>query len=401
MRLIWLSLALIVASLWLSAGAEAAETFASSAEIALIEDYDSAAVLYEKNADQSTQPGSTAKLLTAEIVFHELKEGRFHLDDVFEVSEKAWREGGAHAKGPAMFLAVKSHVRIEDLLRGLIIQSGNDAAMTLAEGIAGSESAFAEMMNKRAAEIGMSHSHFTDPRGKVDPAAHTTARDMALLAAFVIREYPDDYHYFSEKEFTWNKIRQLNRNPLLTMDLGADGLKAADVLDGGFGMVGSAVQDGWRLLVVTYGVKTATERVEEARKLIGYGFHSFDRRIVWEAGERIGAASVYGGEVGDVPLVSDRPVVMFIPHGENGKLVAKIVYTGPLSAPVEKGGDGGRLKIWRDDMLVVDAPLKTGADVPLGGLTRRAFDAGIELAGGAIRDALAHLQSEALAHFQK
>ena len=224
---------------------------------------------------------------------------------------------------------------------------------------------------------------------------------MALLAAFVIHEYPDDYHYFSEKEFTWNKIRQLNRNPLLTMDLGADGLKAADVLDGGFGLVGSAVQDGWRLLVVTYGVKTATERVEEARKLIGYGFHSFDRRTVWEAGQTIGAASVYGGQVGDVPLVSDRPIVMFIPHGDNGKLVAKIVYTGPLTAPVEKGRDGGRLKIWRDDMLVIDAPLKTGADVPLGGLTRRAFDAGVELAGGAIRDALAHFQSDALARFQK
>ena len=155
MRPIWLSLALMVACLWLSAGSAQAESFASSAEVALIEDYDSAAVLYEKNADQPTQPGSTTKLLTAEVVFHELKEGHFHLDDTFEVSEKAWREGGAHAHGPAMFLAVKSHVRIEDLLRGLIIQSGADAAMTLAEGIAGSEATFVEMMNKRAAEIGM------------------------------------------------------------------------------------------------------------------------------------------------------------------------------------------------------------------------------------------------------
>jgi len=391
-RPIWLSLALMVACLWLSAGSAQAESFASSAEVALIEDYDSAAVLYEKNADQPTQPGSTTKLLTAEVVFHELKEGHFHLDDTFEVSEKAWREGGAHAHGPAMFLAVKSHVRIEDLLRGLIIQSGADAAMTLAEGIAGSEATFVEMMNKRAAEIGMAHSHFTDPRGKVDPAAHTTARDMALLAAYVIREYPDDYHYFSEKEFVWNKIRQLNRNPLVTMDLGVDGLKAADVTDGGFALVGSAVQDGWRLLVVTYGVKTANDRVEEARKLIGYGFHSFDRRAVWAAGETVGAASVYGGASGQVPLVSDRPIVLFVPHGETGKLVAKIVYTGPLAAPVEKGVDAGQLKIWRDDMLVVDAPLKTGGSVAIGGLTSRAFDAGIELAGGAIRDALARFR---------
>jgi D-alanyl-D-alanine carboxypeptidase (penicillin-binding protein 5/6) len=264
--------------------------------------------------------------------------------------------------------------------------------MTLAEGIAGSEAAFVEEMNKRAAEIGMTHSHFTDPRGKADPAAHTTARDMALLAAYVIREYPDDYHYFSEKEFTWNKIRQLNRNPLLTMDLGMDGLKAADVADGGFGFVGSAVQDGWRLLVVTYGVKTATERVEEVRKLIGYGFHSFDRRAAWAAGETVGKASVYGGAAGEAPLVSDRPIVLFVPHGENDKLTAKIVYTGPLVAPVAPGVDAGRLKIWRDDMLIVDAPLKTGDSVAVGGLTSRAFDAGIELAGGAIRDALARFR---------
>ena len=397
MRPLWPNVALLVAWFFFLAGPAAAGPFASSADIALIADYESGAVLYEKNADDATPPASTAKLLTAEIVFHELKEGRLHLDDVFDVSEKAWREGGAHAHGAAMFLAVKSRVRVEDLLRGLIVQSGNDAAMTLAEGIAGSEAAFAELMNKRAAELGMTHSHFTDPRGKADPAARTTARDMALLAAHVIREYPDDYHYFGEKEFTWNKIRQLNRNPLLTMDLGADGLKAADVADGGFGLVGSGVEDGARLIVVMYGVKTAAERAEEARKLFGYGFHSFDRRTVFEAGEKVGAASVYGGVAGDVPLVSDRPIVVFVPRGENGKLTAKIVYTGPLAAPVEKGGNAGRLKIWRDDMLVVDVPLQTGAYVPLGGLTKRAFDAGIELAGNAIRGAI----GDALARFRK
>ena len=228
MRPIWLSFALVPACLWLSAGAEAAELFASSAEVALIEDYDSGAVLYEKNADQSTQPGSTAKLMTAEVVFHELKEGRFHLDDVFEVSEKAWREGRrAMRTGPAMFLAVNSRVRVEDLLRGLIIQSGNDAAMTLAEGIAGSEEAFAELMNKRAAETRHDPFPFHRPEGE-ERSRRSIPRRATWRCSPPIssREYPDDYHYFSEKEFTWNKIRQLNRNPLLTMDLGADGLKA-------------------------------------------------------------------------------------------------------------------------------------------------------------------------------
>ena len=364
------------------------EAFSTSADFALIEDYDSGAVLYEKNADEPMPPASTAKLLTAEIVFRELKEGRLHLDDIFDVSEKAWRDGGAHAHGAAMFLAIHSHVRVEDLLRGLLIESGNDAAIALAEGIAGSEDNFAEIMNKRAAELGMTHSHFANSRGKFDPSQHVTARDMALLAAHVIRDYQEDYHYFGEKDFTWNKIHQLNRNPLLTMDIGADGLKAGDVADGGFAIVGSAVQDEQRLIVVMNGFKSATERSEEARKVFNYGFHSFDRRMLYGAGDGVGTAAVYGGESDEVPLVTERPVTLFVPRGETEKLVAKIVYTGPIAAPVEAGKDAARLKIWRGDMLVVDAPLKTGASVALGGLTRRAFDAGVELAGDAVRRAL-------------
>jgi D-alanyl-D-alanine carboxypeptidase (penicillin-binding protein 5/6) len=379
----------LCALLLLTAPAQARdEAFSTTVDFALIEDYDTGAVLFEKNADEPMPPASTAKLLTAEIVFHELKEGRLHLDDIFDVSEKAWREGGAHAHGAAMFLAIHSHVRIEDLLRGLLIQSGNDAAMTLAEGLAGSEDNFAETMNKRAAELGMTHSHFANSRGKVDPNQHVTARDMALLAAHIIRDYPEYYHYFGEKDFTWNKIHQLNRNPLLTMDIGADGLKAGDVADGGFALVGSAVQDNQRLIVVMNGLKSATERSEEARKLFNYGFHSFDRRTLYGAGDQVGSASVYGGESDEVPLVTENPVALFVPRGESDRLVAKIVYTGPLAAPVEAGKDVARLKIWRGDMLVVDAPLRTGASVALGGLTRRAFDAGIELAGDAVRRAL-------------
>ncbi len=388
MGLVRLSIAIVAACLATAGAWARAETFSTSAQFALVEDYDSGAVLYEKNADEPMPPASTAKLLTAELVFRELKEGRLHLDDIFDVSEKAWREGGAHAHGAAMFLAVHSHVRVEDLLRGLIIQSGNDAAMTLAEGVGGAEDNFADMMNKRAAELGMTHSHFANARGKADPSQFVTARDMALLAAHVIRDYPDFYHYFGEKEFTWNKIHQLNRNPLITMDIGADGLKAGDTADGGFALVGSAVQDGQRLIVVINGMKSAAERLEEARKLFEDGFHAFDRRALFQAGETVGSASVYGGESDEVPLVSDRPIALFVARGESDKLVAKIVYTGPLAAPVEKGKDAGRLKIWRDDMLVVDAPLKTGAAVALGGLTRRAFDAGVELAGDAVRDAV-------------
>ena len=388
MAFLRLNLALLVAGFLALAAPARSETFTTGAQVALVQDYDSGAILYEKNADQPTPPASTVKLLTAEIVFRELKEGRLHLNDILDVSEKAWREGGAHAHGAAMFLAVHSQVTVDDLLRGLLIQSGNDAAMTLAEGIGGTEENFADIMNKRAAELGMTHSHFANARGKADPRQFVTARDMAELAAHVIRDDQDYYHYFSEKEFTWNKIHQLNRNPLLTMGMGADGLKAADAGDGGFGLVGSAVQDGQRLILVMYGLKSAAERVEEARKLLDYGFHSFDRRTVFEAGQTVGNAAVYGGELGEVALISERPISLFVPRGESDKLVAKIVYAGPLTAPVERGQDVARLKIWRDDMLVVNAPLKTGDAVALGGLTRRAFDAGIELAGDAVRDAV-------------
>lgn len=365
-----------------------ADGFTTSAPFALVEDYDTGSVLFEKGGDDPMPPASTAKLMTAEIVFHELKEGRLRLDDLFEVSENAWREGGAHSRGAAMFLAVHGHVRVEDLLRGLLIQSGNDAAMTLAEGLAGTEDNFATLMNKRAAELGMTRSHFANARGKEAPAQDVTPRDMALLAAHVIRDYPEYYHYFGEREFTWNRIRQLNRNPLLGMDVGADGLKAADVADGGFAIVGTAVQGGERLIVVLNGFKSATERADETRKLLDYGFHSFDRRMLFDAGATVGAASVYGGASREVPLVSKAPIVLFTPRGESDKVVARVIYTGPLAAPVEAGKDAGRLKIWRGDMLVVDAPLKTGAAVPPGGLTSRAFDGGVELAGNAVRSAL-------------
>ncbi len=388
MGLVRLSIAIVAACLATAGAWARAETFSTSAQFALVEDYDSGAVLYEKNADEPMPPASTAKLLTAELVFRELKEGRLHLDDIFDVSEKAWREGGAHAHGAAMFLAVHSHVRSRGPAARAYHPVGQRRGDDAGRRGRGAEDNFADMMNKRAAELGMTHSHFANARGKADPSQFVTARDMALLAAHVIRDYPDFYHYFGEKEFTWNKIHQLNRNPLITMDIGADGLKAGDTADGGFALVGSAVQDGQRLIVVINGMKSAAERLEEARKLFEYGFHAFDRRALFQAGETVGSASVYGGESDEVPLVSDRPIALFVARGESDKLVAKIVYTGPLAAPVEKGKDAGRLKIWRDDMLVVDAPLKTGAAVALGGLTRRAFDAGVELAGDAVRDAV-------------
>jgi len=378
----WRVVAAFVALSFLALGAPraGAQSFQSSAPFAFLMDYESGAALYEKNPDAPMAPASMSKLMTAELVFRELKEGRLNLDDHFEVSENAWRTGGAPSHGSAMFLEVHSRVRVEDLIRGLVVQSGNDAAITLAEGIAGSEDNFAAMMNKRAAELGLTRCSFANPWGKADPHEHVTARELALLAAHLIRDYPDDYRYFGETEFTWNKVRQLNRNPLLTMDLGADGLKTGELPESGYGLVGSAQQSGQRLIVVVNGLKTAADRAEEARKLLLWGFRSFDARTLFQPGEVVGGASVFGGAQGEVGLVSDNPIKVFLTHGSDEKLSAKIVYQGPLVAPVAKGVEVARLKVWRGQSLVLDLPLRTGEAVGLGTLRQRAFDAGVELA---------------------
>ena len=385
-----LKLLLLAVALTLSiAGAARSEGFQSAAPDALLVDYESGATLYEKNADVQFPASALVKLMTAELVFRELKEGRLHLDDTYHVSEHAWRTGGAHAHATATFLDVNSNVRIEDLLRGLIVQSGNDAAITLAEGMAGSEEAFADLMNKRAAELGLQHSNFVDPWGRDDPAQKTTARDMARLAAEIIREYPDDYHYFGEKEFTWNKIRQLNRNPLLGNEPGADGLKTGDAPDNGLSLVGSANQDGQRLIVVVAGLKTAVERGEEGRKLLEWGFHSFEPRLLFQPGDVVGSASVFGGASSEVPLTCDAPVKVFLTRGGQERLTAKIVYRGPLAAPVAVGAQVATLRVWRGQTLTLEAPLRTQKAVARGGLGKRALDASVELATDLIRGALA------------
>jgi len=387
-RAIVIALVLSVAAGWSLPGARA-QSYQTNAPFALLMDYESGAVLFEKNADELMTPASTAKLMTAEIVFHEIKEGRLKLDDEFEVSENAWRTGGAPSHGSSMFLALHSKVRIEDLIRGVAIQSGNDAAITLAEGVAGTEDNFVGMMNKRAAELGMTHSTFANAWGKSDPRQRVTPREMALLAAHIIADYPELYRYFGEKEFTWNKVRQLNRNPLLSMDLGADGLKTGDVAESGFGLVGSAVQNGQRLIVVVNGLKTAADRAEESRKLLDWGFRSFDARTLFQPGDIVGQAKVYGGAQGEVALVAEKPVKVFAARGSGEKLTAKIVYQGPLIAPVAQGVEVGRLKIWRGQSQVLDVPVKTGEAVAVGTLSQRALDAGLELAGGLLRKTFA------------
>jgi D-alanyl-D-alanine carboxypeptidase (penicillin-binding protein 5/6) len=273
-----------------------ADAFQTVAPTAILVDADSDAVLFEKNADELVAPASMAKIMTAEVIFNELKNGRLTMDTEFGISEHAWRTGGASSGGSSMFAKVNTNVRLEDLLRGLIVQSGNDAAIALAEGISGTEDNFARRMTDRAREIGLTKSTFRNATGYSDPAQKVTVRELSKLALHVIRTYPDLYKMFGEKEFTWNKIRQLNRNPLFAMNVGADGLKTGFIDESGYGLVGSAVQNGQRLVVVVNGLKTAKDRANEARKLLDWGFRAFEPRQLFQEGQVVGEAQVYGGD---------------------------------------------------------------------------------------------------------
>jgi len=364
----------------LSQSAHGTEVLQTSVPSAIIIDAETKTVLFEKAADEPQTPASTAKVMTAELIFKALKDGKLSLQDKYKISENAWRTGGAPSHGSTMFAALNSEVSIEDLLRGLVIDSANDAAIALAEGFAESEGAFATLMTRRASELGLPHLIFTNSWGRGDPEQKVTAREMALLADHVIRSYPDYYKYFGEREFLWNKIKQPNRNPLLSMNIGADGLKTGNIDTSGFGLVGSAVQNGQRLILALYGAKNAKERSDEARKILLWGFRAFEPKTIFSKGEVIGTARVFGGASSSVPLAADEDVRLLLPRDVSEKLSAKIVYQGPLVAPVEAGKEVARLKVSRGSSVIFDLPLKTTENVETGTLTSRAMDAGWEYA---------------------
>jgi D-alanyl-D-alanine carboxypeptidase (penicillin-binding protein 5/6) len=376
---------LFAASPSLAQAPKPAEGFQTAAPYAILIDSDSDSVLFEKNADQLNHPASLAKLMTVEVVLHEIAEGRLDPNTEFVVSENAWRRGGAPSGGSAMFAPLHTRVRIEDLLRGVIVQSGNDACIVLAEGLAGNEPAFAAIMNRRARELGLTKSNFVNSHGLHDPDQKVTARELAKLAQHIIKTYPEYYKIYAEREFTWNRIRQQNRNPLLSLGIGADGLKTGFIKESGYGLVGSAVQNGLRLIVVVNGLKSAKERADEGRKLLEWGFRAFESRLLFAEGETVGEAKLYGGASGRVPLTADRPIRLLVPRGQNEKIVARIVYNGPVPAPVEKGLPIGRLKVWRGDNVSLEVPLQAAESIPQGTIAQRAFDAASELVVGLFR----------------
>ncbi|WP_081853102.1 D-alanyl-D-alanine carboxypeptidase family protein [Bosea sp. 117] len=360
---------------------------------AILIDYDSGTVLFERNADTPGAPASLTKLMTMLVVFREIREARLSVEDEMTVSEYAWRTGGAPSGSSTMFAALNSRIKVGDLLRGEIIQSGNDAAIILAEGIAGNELAFSGKMNDEAARMGLTGSRFLNASGLDNPDQKTTARDMAKIATTIIRTYPEFYPIYSEREFTWNKIRQLNRNPLLGMSLGADGLKTGYTKEFGYNLVGSAMQNGQRLILVVMGAKTDKERAEDARKLLEWGYRSFESRTLFAPGQIVGEAVLYGGARGGAPLVGDGPIKLLVPREGGERITARIQYEGPIPAPVTKGTELARLRVFRGDQIALDVPLLAAEDVEQGPLWRRAMDGAYELVVGLVRQGYAKLRS--------
>jgi D-alanyl-D-alanine carboxypeptidase (penicillin-binding protein 5/6) len=365
--------------------------FQTSVPAAILLDPDSDSILYEKNSEQLVEPASLAKLMTLEYLFNEIKQGRVKPDDTYTISENAWRRGGAPSHGSTMFAAIHSKIKVSDLIQGIIVDSANDACIAVAEALAGNETAFGQLLTKRAREIGLQNSTFTNATGFSDPNLRVTAREMAELARHIIKTYPDLYPLFALRDFAWDNIHQQNRNPLLGMGIGADGLKTGETKEAGFNLVGSAVSDNFRLIVVVTGAKSDKERADEARKLLDLGFHGFKSRVLFAEGQTVGEAKVFGGDSSYVPLVGPGLIKVMLPRDSEERLNARIVYTGPVPAPIAKGQTIGELKVWRGDDLALDVPLQAADDVGKGSMTQRAMDGATELIIGLLRAGVAKL----------
>ena len=337
-------------------------------------DAETGVVLFEKNADAPMSPASMSKLMTVLMVFEALRDGVVEPDTKFRVSDDAWRRGGSASGGSTMFLNARSKVSVLDLLRGVVVQSGNDACIALAEGLAGSEDIFAELMTERAIELGLKNSSFANATGLPDPSHKMTARDLALLARIIIQDYSTYYSLFSERAFTWNGIRQNNRNPLLYADIGADGLKTGHTKESGYGLVASAEQGGRRLIVVLNGLTSKRARAAEARKMMNYGFRSFTSEVLVDSDDVVSELAVWHGAQGTVSLVPDRLFKVVVPRGGMRRMAATVTYEKPILAPIKKGDKLGMLRITLPGLMPQEMPLVAAEDVARGNMVSRAFD---------------------------
>jgi D-alanyl-D-alanine carboxypeptidase (penicillin-binding protein 5/6) len=344
-----------------------AEPIATNAKHLYIVDFQTGSVLYDKMGEERLAPASMSKLMTVYMLFDALKRGDVKLTDTFHVSQKAWA-----MQGSKMFVDIDSDVKVEDLIRGMIIQSGNDACIVVAEGLAGSEEAFAERMNKKAKEIGLTGSNFTNSTGWPDPNHYMTAKDIEVLSERLIRDFPEYYPYFSEHEFTWHGIKQGNRNPLLyRTGSGVDGLKTGHTEDAGFGVSATAVRDGRRIIMVVHGLTGMQERADEAGQLLDWAFRETGNYTVASKGSVLADAPVEYGDNPAVPLTVSQDLVLTLPKGDREKVTAKAVVNTPIVAPIASGQEVGKLIVTVPNMPEFTYPLVAAKDVPEVGLGGR------------------------------
>ena len=325
---------------------------------AILLDATTGTVLFSKNPDERMTPSSMSKIMTIYKLFERLKDGGLSLTDTFSVSEKAWRK-----QGSKMFVAVNSRVKIEDLIRGIIVQSGNDATIVVAEGLSGSEGAFADELNETAKQLNMTNSNFVNASGWPDPDHETTARDLATLAVATIKNFPDFYHYYAEKTFTYNGIKQGNRNPAIYRNIGADGLKTGHTEAGGYGLTASAIRKDRRLVLVINGLPTKKSRAVESERILDWGFREFNNYALFKAGETVTEAQIWMGEVGSVPLLIEKELTLTLPRKVRRGMKVKVVMETPVPAPIKKGDVLATLKIELPGRPPLEAPLVSGADV--------------------------------------
>ena len=352
-----------------------ADTVAIKAPHAILMDADTGAIIFQRAADDLIYPASMSKLMTLAVAFKAIKAGEINLEDEFFMSEYAWRKGGAPSGTSAMMVPVGKKAKLEELLKGITVQSGNDAAISIAENMAGNESLFVKRMNAEARQIGLKKSSFTNPTGLHDPGHQMTARELAILARHIIRTYPDLYELFALKEFNYLKHRFINRNPLLGQVTGLDGLKTGFTKEAGNGIVASAKQDGRRLIAVIAGDATADDRRDDARRLLEWGFRAFAETKLFDAGEIVGHARVWGGQRMYVPLSGKGDINVWLPRNmANQKLRANIVYQWPLKPPLKKGDQVAVLRVTTSSETMNEVPLFVAEDVEQAGPMRRGFD---------------------------
>ncbi len=335
----------------------------------ILVDFDSNVPIVEKLADERVEPASLTKIMTAYIVFDELRKGNLRLDDLVTVSAKAWRTGGSKT-----FIEVGKQVRVEDLLRGMIVQSGNDATIALAEHIAGTEEVFAAMMNQQAKNLGMLNSHFKNSTGLPEPEHFTTARDLATLARLMIRQFPEYYRWYAEKEFTFNGITQRNRNMLLWRDESVDGMKTGHTESAGYCLVASAKREGMRLVSVILGAKSENGRAQETQSLINFGFRFYETHKLYSANEALSTARIWKGAVEQLPIGLQETLFVTIPRGQYPNLNASVQLLPTITAPASMGQEMGTVQISLAGKLVAERPLIALQDVEEGGLFSRLVD---------------------------